>query len=132
MKKPSNLDYGQGRKNRDYWSMRDLDDKELGQNSDFSLSPLPSRLFLIASSLSPHLARFLARHVGRPRSHLRCSVGLTIGLAIGGAMLIVGDVAIGLSGWSLRNELICFLICWTAEADSQVFFSSEYSFHETR
>ena len=40
------------------------------------------RLFLIASSLSPHLARFIARPVGRPRFRLRGSVGLVFSLAI--------------------------------------------------
>ena len=56
----------------------------------------PCCLFLVASSLSPHLARFLARPVGRPHF---CSAGsLTVGLAIGGAALMAGEVAIGLLG----------------------------------
>ena len=91
--------------------IRDLDDKELGQNSDSSLSPLPCYLFLVASSLSPYLVRFLARPVGRPRFRLRGLVGLTVGLAIGGAVSIVGEVAVGLPGWSLWNKLMSFLRC---------------------
>ena len=47
-----------------------------------SLLPLPYRLFFIASSLSPHLARFIARPVGRPCFRLRGSVGLAVSLAI--------------------------------------------------
>ena len=78
--------------------MKDLDDKGLGQISDSSLSPLPYRLFLVAFSLSPHLASFLAHPVGRPHFHLRDLVGLTVGLAIGDAVSIAGEVAVGLSG----------------------------------
>ena len=91
--------------------IRDLDDKRLGQNSDFSLSPLLCRLllvasflssllcslflvvsslsplfchlFFVASSLSPHLARFLARLFASCSCfYLRSSVGLAVGLAI--------------------------------------------------
>ena len=69
---------------------------------------------------------------GRPRFCLGGPVGLTVGLAIGGAVSIAGEVAVGLSGWSLWNELMSFLRCWTAEAGSQVFSSSGYLFHETR
>ena len=54
----------------------------------------PCRLFLVASSLSPHLARFLARFAGRPRFRFRGLVGLTVGLAIGGATSIRGKVAL--------------------------------------
>ena len=79
---------------------------------------LPCYLFLVASSLSPYLARFLVRPVGSPRFRLKGSVGLIVGLAIGGAVLIVGEVAVGLSGWSLWNKLMSFLRCWTAEAGS--------------
>ena len=86
----------------------------------------------IASSLSPHLVRFLARPVGRPCFYLRSSLGLTVGLAIGDAVLIVGEVIIGLSGWSLWNKLMNFLRCWTAETGSQVFLSSGYLFYKTR
>ena len=39
-------------------------------------------LFLVASSLSPHLARSIARPVGCLRFRLRGSVGLAVGLAI--------------------------------------------------
>ena len=46
-----------------------------------TLTPLCC-LFLIASSLSPHLARFIARSVGHFCFRLRGSMGLTIGLAI--------------------------------------------------
>ena len=75
--------------------IRDLDDKGLGQNSDSSLSPLPYCLFFVASSLLPHLARFLARPVGR---FCFCLAGsLTVGLAIGGAVSMAREVAIGLS-----------------------------------
>ena len=42
----------------------------------------PYRLFLVASSLSPHMARFIARPVGRPRFCLRGSLGLAVGLPI--------------------------------------------------
>ena len=59
----------------------------------------PCRLFLIASFLSPHLARFLIRPVGRPYFYL--ARNLTIGLVIGGAVLLAGEVAVGLSGESL-------------------------------
>ena len=63
--------------------IRDLDDKGLGQNSDSSLSPLSCCLFLVTSSLSPHLARFLAYlFADRPCFRLRGSMGLAVGLAI--------------------------------------------------
>ena len=63
------------------------------------LLPLPCCLFLVASSLSPHLAHFLARPVGRPRF---CFAGSWIvGLAMGGAESRGADVAVGFSGWSL-------------------------------
>ena len=117
--------------------IRDLDDKGLGfLLVTSSLSPLPCRLFLVASSLSSHLAyvlvHFVARPVGCPRFRFRGLVGLTLGLAIGDAVSMVGEVAVGLSRWSLWNEVISFLRCWTAEAGSQVFSSSGYPFQETR
>ena len=63
--------------------IRDLDDKRLCQNLDSSLSPLPCHLFFVASSLSPHLMRFLARlFASHPRFRFRGLVGLTVGLAI--------------------------------------------------
>ena len=96
--------------------IRDLDDKGLGQNLDSSLLPLSCCLFLVASSLSPHLARFLARLVGRSRFRLARS--LTVGLAIGGTVSMAGKVVVGLLGWSLWNELMSFLRCWTTEAGS--------------
>ena len=69
--------------------------------------------------------RFITRFfLGCPRFYLRSSVNLTIGLAVGGAVLIVRKVAIDLSGWSLRNKLISFLRCLTAEASSQVFYNT--------
>ena len=77
--------------------IRDLDDKELGQNlEDFSLLPLPCCLFFVASSLLPHLVRFLVRLVGCLRFHLAGS--LIVGLAIDGAVSMAGKVAVGLSG----------------------------------
>ena len=45
--------------------------------------------------------RFIAWFVGRPRFRLRDSVGLAFSLAIGGTMLMVREVAVGLSGRSL-------------------------------
>ena len=91
-----------------------------------ALTQIPlCRPFFVASS---YLARFLARSVGRPRFRLRGSVGLTVGLAIGGAVSIVGEIAVGLSGWSLWNKLKSFLRCWTAKSGSQVFSSSGYLF----
>ena len=90
--------------------IKDLDDKRLGQNlEDSSLSPLFCCLFLIASSLLPHLVRFLARPVGCSRFYLAGS--LTIGLAIGGTVSMAGEVAIGFLGWSLWNKLMSFLRC---------------------
>ena len=59
-------------------------------------------------------------------------MGLIVGLAIGGAVSMAGEVAVGLSGWSVWNELMNFLRCWTAEAGFQVFSSSGYHFQETR
>ena len=44
---------------------------------------------------------FLARPIRHPCFHLRDLVGLTVGLAIDGMVSIVGEVAVGLSGWSL-------------------------------
>ena len=77
--------------------------------------------------------RFVARpFAGRPRFRLGGLVGLTVGLAIDGAVSIAGEVAVGLSGWSLWNELMSFLRCWTAEAGSQVFSSFGYPFQDTR
>ena len=111
---------------------RDLDDKGLSQNSDSSMSPRLCRLVFVASSLSPHLTCFLAHLVGRLCFCLRGSVGLVVGLAIGSAVLIAGEVAVGLSGWSLWNKLMSFLRCWTVEVGSQVFSSFGYLFHETR
>ena len=61
-------------------------------------------------SLSPYLTRFVARpFAGRPRFRLAGS--LTVGLAIGGTVSMEGEVAVGLSGWSLWNELMSFLRC---------------------
>lgn len=62
--------------------------------------------------------------VGRPCFYLIGLVGLTIGLVICEVVLIVREVTIGLSRWSLWNELISFLRCYIAEIGSQVFFSS--------
>ena len=36
---------------------------------------------------------------------------MAVGLAIGGAVSMAGEVAVGLSGWSLWNELMSFLRC---------------------
>ena len=48
------------------------------------LLPFPCRLFLVASSLSPHLARFVTHpFAGCPRFCLGGSMGLIISLAIG-------------------------------------------------
>ena len=75
-------------------------------------------------SLLSHLTRFVARFfAGGPRFRLRGLLGLTVGLAIDGVVSIAGEVAVGLSRWSLWNALISFLRCWTAEAGSQVFSS---------
>ena len=98
--------------------IKDLDDNGLGQNSDSFLSPLLFRFFLIASFLSPHLAHFLAHLVGCPCFCLRGLAGLVVGLTIGVALSMAGEVAIGLSGWFLWNELMSFLRCWTIEASS--------------
>ena len=57
--------------------------------------------FLVASSLSPHLTRFLVRLVGWSCFCLRGWVGLTVGWGIGGAVSIAGEVAVALLGWSL-------------------------------
>ena len=46
------------------------------------MSPLPCRFFLVASSLSPHLAHFIVRPVSRSRFCLRGSLGLAVGLII--------------------------------------------------
>ena len=92
----------------------------------------PCHLFLVTSSLSLHLARFLSRPDGCSHFRFRGLVGLTMGLAIGGAVLMAEEVAVGLSGWSLWNKLMNFLRCWTTKTDSQVFFSSGYSFQKTR
>ena len=59
-------------------------------------------------------------------------MGLTVGLAIDSAVLIAGEVAVGLSGWSLWSELMSLVRCWTAEASSQIFSSSGYLFQDTR
>ena len=59
------------------------------------------RLFLVASSLLPHLAHFLAGPEDCLCFCLRGSVGLVVGLAIGDAVSMAGEVAVGLSGWSL-------------------------------
>ena len=69
---------------------------------------------------------------GRPCFCLGGPVGLTVDLAIGDKVLIAGEVAVGLSGWSLWNKQMSFLRCWTVKAASQVFFSFGYLFHETR
>ena len=117
--------------------IRNLDNKGFGfLLVTSSLLPLPYCLLLVASSLSSYLAcvlvHFVAHPVGRPRFRFRGSVGLTVGLAIGGAVSMAGEVAVGLLGWSLWNELRSFLRCWTAKAGSQVFSSSGYPFQETR
>ena len=68
-------------------------------DSDSSLSPLPCRLaWRVFKRI---LMRFLARLVGRPRFRLGGSVDLAVGLAIGGVVSMAGEVAVGLSGWSL-------------------------------
>ena len=58
---------------------------------------IPYRPFLVASSLSLHLACFLAHTISRPHFRFKGSIGLTVGLAIGGAVLMAGEVALGLS-----------------------------------
>ena len=103
------------------WMISDLDDKGLRfLLITFSLLPLPCRLFLVAFSLLPYLAcvlvRFVVRPVGHPCFRFRGLVGLTVGLAIGGTVSMAGEVAVGLSEWSLWNELMSFLRCWTAKA----------------
>ena len=45
-------------------------------------------------------------------------VSLIVGLAIDGAVLMAEKVVEGLLGWSLWNDLISFLRCWTAETGS--------------
>ena len=67
---------------------------------------------------------------GQPRFHLAALVGLLrrraiVGPAIGGAVSTGGEVAVGLSGLSLWKALNSFRRCCTADAGSQVFFSSE-------
>ena len=148
-----------------WWSIKNLDDKGLGQNKVLYSSSgvklpmvnyhansrrsaketdlyLPAGFWLlephwlgfllVAFSLSPHLAYFLTHPVGRPYFRLRGLGSLIVGLTIGGAVSMTGKVAVGLSKWSLWNVLISFPRCWIAEADSHVFSSSGYLFHETR
>ena len=56
----------------------------------------PCRLFFVASSLLPHLTRFLAHRVGR---FCFCLVeNLTVGLTIGDVVSMAGEVVVGLSG----------------------------------
>ena len=76
------------------------------------------------------LVRLLELLAGRPRFRFGAvgltvglAAGLMVGLAIGGAVSMASEVAVGLSGWSLWNELMSFLRCWTADAGSQVFSS---------
>ena len=45
-------------------------------------------------------------------------MGVIVGLAIGDVVSIIGEIAVGLSGWSLWNKLKSFLSCWTAKASS--------------
>ena len=142
------------------WSMRDLDNKGLGQNNvlcnslevkllmvilllqapqyplhhknrslvscwlltlkphwlGFLFVALLCRLFLVTSSLSPHLARFLVRPIGHP---CFCFAGSWIvGLVIGGAESKGANVAVGFSGWSLWKVLTIFWRCMTAKEDS--------------
>ena len=75
----------------------------------------PCRLFLVASSLSPHciLVRFVAHPVGCPRF---CFVGSwVVGLTMGGAESRGADVAVSFSGWSLWKVRTIFRRCMTAE-----------------
>ena len=65
------------------------------------MSPLSCRLFFVASSILPHLVRFLARFVGRPCFRLRGSVGLAVGLAIKWPAAFPSSTA-GMSCWSLN------------------------------
>ena len=53
---------------------------------------------------------------GHSRLYLEGLVGLTVGQAIGDTVLIVGELAVGLSGWSLWNKLISFLSYSMAKA----------------
>lgn len=55
-------------------------------------------------------------------------VGLAIGLAISRAEFVNKKIAIGFSRYSLWKVITSFRRCWIANADSQVFFSSGYSF----
>ena len=64
----------------------------------------------------------------RPRFCLIALVSLLlgqdiVGQAIGGAVLVGGEVAVGLSGLSLWKVLISFRRCCTANAGSQMFSS---------
>ena len=74
-------------------------------DSDSSLSPLPCRLFFVASSLLPHLTCFIARPIGCPRFCLRGSVGLAVGLAIKWSAALPSSAA----GLSRRRSSYCRL-----------------------
>ena len=87
-----------------------------------SLSLFPYRLFLVASSLSPHLARFLARLINRPR--FRFAGSWIVGLAMGKTESRGADVTVGFSGKSLWKVLTIFRRYMTTEEGSQVFSSS--------
>lgn len=71
------------------------------------------------------LVRLLAllTFAGQSRFCLVGLLSLIIGLAIDGPVLIDGKLAIDLSGWSLWNELMSFLRCYTVEIGSQIFSS---------
>ena len=96
------------------------------------LALLKTKLTWISSLLS-HLICFVACYfISHFCFHLKGSIGLAIGLAIGTVMSMAGEVAIGLSGCFLWNQLMSFLRCCITKAGSQVFFFSRYLFQETR
>ena len=102
--------------------IKDLDNKSPNQNSDSSLSPLLYRVFFVASSLLPYLARFLVCFVSR--FCFRFAGCWIVDLVMGGAESKGTDITVDFSGWSLWKVLTIFRRCIIAEEGSQVFSSS--------
>ena len=93
-------------------------------NLNSFLSPLPCRLFFVASSLSPHLAHFLARPVGR--SCFRFAGSWIVGLAMGKAesrgagmnsFHLVLFVVARLKLWLILIACLCHLVSALTNTD---------------
>ena len=127
MKKPLNLEEVLGGKPTPYnWGLKKMKESK-GRSFDLCLAWSHVQSRIVTCSYVQYgwgcrawkLSKFVQKHdknqtqlsffklvcwvilAGHPRFYWEGSMGLTVGPAIGGTMMIIREVAIGLSGWSL-------------------------------